>query len=108
MTKHFTSYKHMVSVFLRIAVSTDVEYESKNLHVTMIPNPSHLEASHPVIIGKARSRFLTRKQAYYNSNNTADSSNELNKILTIQVHGDAAIAGQVIYISLNTKPFKVW
>ena len=61
----------------------------------MIPNPSHLEASHPVIMGKARSRYLTRKQAYYNPLNTENSADELNKILTIQVHGDAAMAGQV-------------
>ena len=72
-----------------------MEFDGKNLHVTMIPNPSHLEASHPVIMGKARSRYQTRKQAFYNPNDSADSTEELNKILTIQVHGDAAMAGQV-------------
>lgn len=61
----------------------------------MVPNPSHLEASHPVIMGKARSRFLTKQQAYYNGENE-NSEDELLNILSIQVHGDAAMAGQVL------------
>jgi len=60
----------------------------------MVPNPSHLEVSHPVILGKARSRFLTKQQAYYNQTEM-EGEKELNNILTVQVHGDAAMAGQV-------------
>ena len=98
--KRYSRIQNIV-FFSFTAISTGVEYDGKDLHVTMIPNPSHLEASHPVIMGKARSRYQTRKQAFYNPNDIIDSADELNKILTVQVHGDAAMAGQVNILILN-------
>ena len=35
------------------------------LHVTMLPNPSHLEAVNPVSAGKARGRQLTLRDGCY-------------------------------------------
>ena len=90
-----TGYQFILSKsFYFPASSTDLKYNEKDIHITMVPNPSHLEASHPVIMGKARSRFLTKQQGYYNGE-SENAEDELTKILTIQVHGDAAMAGQV-------------
>ena len=34
-------------------------------HVTMLPNPSHLDAVDPVVVGKVRGRQLTLKDGCY-------------------------------------------
>lgn len=48
------------------ANSVNLDYGgSKPLHVTMLPNPSHLEAVIPVACGKTRGRQLTLKDGYY-------------------------------------------
>ena len=58
----------------------------KKINLNIAPNPSHLEAVGPIVQGIARSK-LERK---YDGN--------LDKVLPIIVHGDAAIAGQgVVY-----------
>ncbi|MGQ1891952.1 2-oxoglutarate dehydrogenase E1 component [Thermophagus sp. OGC60D27] len=54
--------------------------------VSLLPNPSHLEAVTPVVEGLTRSRA---EHAY---------SSDFNKIVPIIIHGDSAIAGQgVVY-----------
>ncbi len=54
--------------------------------LNIVPNPSHLESSAPVIEGVSRARIDFR----YGGDN--------NKLLPIIIHGDAAIAGQgVVY-----------
>lgn len=46
--------------------SVDLDYDRKlPLHVTMLPNPSHLDAVDPVTSGKARGRQLTLKDGCY-------------------------------------------
>ncbi|MGB0881322.1 MAG: 2-oxoglutarate dehydrogenase E1 component [Vicingaceae bacterium] len=56
-----------------------------NVHLTLAPNPSHLEAVAPVVKGITRSKIDTYLK---------DES----KIVPIIIHGDAAIAGQgVVY-----------
>ena len=67
-----------------LGVSTDREFENKKIHLTLSPNPSHLEAVNPVVIGKVRA-----KQTILN-----DKNNQ--KIMSILIHGDAAMAGQGI------------
>ena len=54
----------------------------KELYVTLTPNPSHLEAVNPVVMGRARAR--------------QDESGNTNATLPILIHGDAAMAGQGI------------
>ena len=72
------------------------------LHVTMLPNPSHLEAVNPVTAGKVRGRHMSQNNGDYawnpNSIPHVDDRSGLvgDKILCVQVHGDAAIAGQGI------------
>ena len=42
-----------------LGVSTDREFENKKIHLTLSPNPSHLEAVNPVAIGKVRAKQTT-------------------------------------------------
>jgi len=58
--------------------------DGKTLHLKLMPNPSHLEAVDPVVVGFARSKADT----LYDS--------DFDKILPILIHGDASVAGQGI------------
>jgi len=60
------------------------------IHVTMLPNPSHLEAVNPVAVGKTRAKHLSVKGGEYGMGKMGDSG------LCVQIHGDAALAGQGI------------
>ncbi len=65
--------------------SSEIETGSgKKLHMKLAPNPSHLEAVDPVVIGFARSKA----DVIYESN--------YDKILPILIHGDSSMAGQGI------------
>jgi len=58
----------------------------KNVHLKLVPNPSHLESVDPVVEGFSRAKA----DILYNS--------EYDHILPILIHGDAALAGQgVVY-----------
>ncbi|XP_008794897.1 2-oxoglutarate dehydrogenase, mitochondrial-like [Phoenix dactylifera] len=62
----------------------------KRIHLSLVANPSHLEAVDPVVIGK------TRAKQYY-SNDT-----ERTKNLGVLIHGDGSFAGQgVVYETLH-------
>ncbi|MEN9549874.1 MAG: hypothetical protein RIR12_2465 [Bacteroidota bacterium] len=56
----------------------------KTIHLKLMPNPSHLEAVDPVVVGFARAKA----DILYNSS--------FDKILPILIHGDASVAGQGI------------
>ncbi len=56
----------------------------KTVHLKLMPNPSHLEAVNPVVVGFARAKA----DVLYES--------EYDKILPILIHGDASVAGQGI------------
>lgn len=58
--------------------------DGKDIYLKLLPNPSHLEAVNPVVVGFARAKA----DAIYNS--------EFDKILPVLIHGDASIAGQGI------------
>ncbi len=70
-----------------LGFGSDVETgDGKKIHLKLSPNPSHLEAVDPVVIGFARSKA----DVLYNS--------DFDKILPILIHGDASVAGQgVVY-----------
>ena len=57
---------------------------NKTIHLKLMPNPSHLEAVDPVVIGFARAKA----DVLYES--------EYDRILPILIHGDASVAGQGI------------
>ncbi len=58
--------------------------DGKEIHLKLMPNPSHLEAVDPVVLGFSRAKA----DVLYNS--------DYDKILPILVHGDASVAGQGI------------
>ena len=59
-------------------------FNHKKVNLKLMPNPSHLEAVDPVVLGFARAKA----DVMYNS--------DLSKILPILIHGDASVAGQGI------------
>ena len=67
-----------------LGVSSDREFEGKKIHISMVPNPSHLEAVDPVVMGKVRAKQTQLK----------DKTND--KVFGLLIHGDAAMAGQGI------------
>jgi 2-oxoglutarate dehydrogenase E1 component len=69
--------------------------DNKTIHLKLMPNPSHLEAVDPVVIGFARAKA----DVLYESN--------YDKILPILIHGDASVAGQgIVYEILQMSDLK--
>ncbi len=62
--------------------SADLKTASGNVHVALAFNPSHLEVVNAVVEGSARARQERRGDALGD------------KVLPVQIHGDAAFAGQ--------------
>jgi 2-oxoglutarate dehydrogenase E1 component len=59
-------------------------FNNKKVNLKLMPNPSHLEAVDPVVLGFARAK----SDVLYSS--------DVSKILPILIHGDASVAGQGI------------
>ncbi len=76
--------------------SSDVETASgKSIHLKLAPNPSHLEAVDPVVLGFARSKADVEYDSDYD------------KILPILIHGDSSLPGQgVVYEVLQMSGLK--
>ena len=56
--------------------------DNHEVYVNLLPNPSHLEAVNPVVMGWCRAKLDSFKER------------DTNFILPIAIHGDAALAGQ--------------
>jgi len=67
-----------------LGTSSDREFDGISVHLSLVPNPSHLEAVDPVVLGKVRAEQTARKDW------------EGKEVLPILLHGDAAFAGQGI------------
>jgi len=68
-----------------LGTSTDREFDGVSVHMSLVANPSHLEAADPVVLGKVRALQTVR-------GDLADH----NQVLPVLIHGDAAFAGQGI------------
>ncbi|GAA0726523.1 2-oxoglutarate dehydrogenase E1 component [Sphingomonas japonica] len=66
-----------------LGTSTDREFDGINVHMSLVANPSHLEAVDPVVLGKARAIQTVR-----------DDLDDHQQVLPVLIHGDAAFAGQ--------------
>jgi 2-oxoglutarate dehydrogenase E1 component len=66
-----------------LGTSTDLDIDGHMLHLSLQPNPSHLEAVDPVVIGKVRAR-----------QDMAGDTRGRRSVMAILIHGDAAFAGQ--------------
>jgi 2-oxoglutarate dehydrogenase E1 component len=65
-----------------LGTSSDREFDGIKVHLALLPNPSHLEAVDPVVLGKAR------------ASQTIKGDREGDTVLPMLLHGDAAFAGQ--------------
>ncbi|WP_174297150.1 2-oxoglutarate dehydrogenase E1 component [Sphingomonas bacterium] len=68
-----------------LGTSTDREFDGHHVHLSLVANPSHLEAADPVVLGKTRA-----------IQTIAGDLNEHRQSLPVLIHGDAAMAGQGI------------
>ena len=66
-----------------LGTSTDREFDGIKVHMSLVPNPSHLEAVNPVVLGKTRAQQAFR-----------DDLDNHEQVLPVLIHGDAAFAGQ--------------
>jgi 2-oxoglutarate dehydrogenase E1 component len=68
-----------------LGTSTDREFDGVSVHMSLVPNPSHLEAVNPVVLGKVRAQQVARGDL-----------DKHEQVLPVLIHGDAAFAGQGI------------
>ena len=74
-----------------LGTSTDREFDGISVHMSLTPNPSHLETVNPVVLGKSRAQQAIR-----------DDLDDKKQVLPVLIHGDAAFAGQgVVWESLS-------
>jgi 2-oxoglutarate dehydrogenase E1 component len=74
-----------------LGASSDREFDSNKVHLSLTANPSHLEIVNPVVMGKARA-----KQDLIATEFDGDiiPLKERVKVMPLLLHGDAAFAGQ--------------
>lgn len=76
-----------------LGTSYDRAYpDGRQVHLSLVANPSHLEAVDPVVVGKVRA-----KQFYLGNDDEAER-----KVMPMLLHGDAAFSGQgVVYETMH-------
>src|SRR5450830_818079 len=67
-----------------LGASSDREFDGNQVHLSLAPNPSHLEIVDPVTLGKVRA-----KQDQHGA-----KPDERTMVMPLLMHGDAAFAGQ--------------
>jgi 2-oxoglutarate dehydrogenase E1 component len=66
-----------------LGASSDREFDGQKVHLSLTPNPSHLEIVNPVVLGKARAKQWQLRDI-----------DARTSVLPLLIHGDAAFAGQ--------------
>ncbi len=83
--KEYQDEELLGDVKYHLGYTTETDTPSgQKVHVSLAPNPSHLEAVNPVVEGLARARV---EKAYSGNNDL---------VVPILIHGDASISGQGI------------
>lgn len=67
-----------------LGTSSDRDFNGKKVHLSLTPNPSHLEFVDPVVVGKVRAKQALLKDE------------ERSQVMAVLIHGDAAVSGQGI------------
>src|SRR5436305_1232514 len=67
-----------------LGASSDREFDSNKVHLSLTANPSHLEIVDPVVLGKVRAK----------QDQHGDPPDQRISVLPLLMHGDAAFAGQ--------------
>ena len=65
-----------------MGTSGDRDFNGNVVHLSLTPNPSHLEAVNPVVLGRVRAKQDQKNDA------------RREQVLALLLHGDAALAGQ--------------
>ncbi|KAI0719660.1 dehydrogenase E1 and transketolase domain-containing protein 1 [Fomitopsis betulina] len=97
-------------VISHLVASPHLEYDGANapLHVSLLPNPSHLEAVNPVALGETRAKqFSLLKQLAIRSGTPPNECFPGDKVMCVQLHGDASFTGQGVVmegLSLSNLP----
>ena len=71
-----------------LGVSDDREFDGNKVHLSLAPNPSHLEVVSPVVMGKTRAKQQMASGTY--------QSHNPEQAMAVILHGDSAFAGQGI------------
>lgn len=82
--KHFldSSIPGSGDVKYHLGYSRDYRIQEQEVHLSLTPNPSHLESVDPVVLGRVRAEQDFKKD------------DDRKKVLGILIHGDAAFPGQ--------------
>jgi 2-oxoglutarate dehydrogenase E1 component len=67
-----------------LGASSDRIFDGNNVHLSLTPNPSHLEIVNPVVLGKVRAK----------QDQLGCPPDDRRAVLPLLLHGDAAFAGQ--------------
>jgi 2-oxoglutarate dehydrogenase E1 component len=67
-----------------LGASSDREFDGNKVHLSLTPNPSHLEIVNPVVLGKVRAK----------QDQLGCPPDDRRAVLPLLLHGDAAFAGQ--------------
>ncbi len=67
-----------------LGASSDRAFDGNNVHLSLTPNPSHLEIVNPVVLGKVRAK----------QDQLGCTPDDRTAVLPLLIHGDAAFAGQ--------------
>ena len=74
-----------------LGASSDREFDGNKVHLSLTPNPSHLEIVNPVVLGKVRAKQDQMATVFEGD---IIPLRERVKVLPLLLHGDAAFAGQ--------------
>jgi 2-oxoglutarate dehydrogenase E1 component len=70
-----------------LGTSTDRDFDGTKVHMSLLPNPSHLETVDPIVLGKTLAQQQFRDDVGHGKHK---------QVLPVLIHGDAAFAGQGI------------
>ncbi|MGH8940650.1 MAG: thiamine pyrophosphate-dependent enzyme, partial [Actinomycetes bacterium] len=82
-----------------LGTSTDREFDGVKVHMSLVANPSHLEAVDPVVLGKVRATQVLRDDIGDETPTGIPGEcarGKHSQVLPVLIHGDAAFAGQGI------------
>jgi len=68
-----------------MGASSDRSFDGNDVHLSLTPNPSHLEIVNPVVLGKVRAKM---------TQHGGTKPEQFRKVMPLLLHGDAAFAGQ--------------
>ncbi|KAH8829834.1 dehydrogenase E1 and transketolase domain-containing protein 1 [Flagelloscypha sp. PMI_526] len=85
----FSFSEHGVGdVLSHLYTAPTLQYNGQDVEVSLLPNPSHLEAINPVALG------LTRAKQFSLLKSSPENCQLGDKVMSVQIHGDASFTGQ--------------